>query len=306
MAVERFKKLKDAVTDKVGDAKDAVNGIGRGGAGDASVPPPPTPEVAAQTPLSAAVDPVEWGRRDAERAAATVQTQSDALVARRQTELDARPLQGPAGAFLYGTVTTPPGGDPYAAPGSQAPASGLSLGEHLKSNLLGDMYTPKGPEQRLGIAPPRRDLAARQQIADAERATRDQIRQQYRSPAAWPVVINRFVVSADDQLGGVAAWLASSGLAARPDLVYGVSRVPDRLGGTSLGAEWSPVVEWEVVHGCLEALTPIEALPDPNATSAGSRVVDRSGANGIEANLGWRCSRVPRERGARRSRVHPS
>ena len=86
----------------------------------------------------------------------------------------AKPLQGPAGAFLYGTLTTPPGGDPYADPSTPPVRTpGPGLGTQILSNIAGDMWSPSDPEGRLGVAPPIRDLAARQQIADGERATRD-------------------------------------------------------------------------------------------------------------------------------------
>ena len=268
MPVERFKKIKDVVADKVGDAKDAVadkvgdaveavNDRRRGGdeggpdasdrapesvsapepaAGEApAVGAPPVPGAEPETPGVGAVDP---GR----------------------AFLDAQVLRGPAGRYLYGDALGIT--DPSVQPPPRDP--GMSVRQHLKVHK--DWYREthqrhQAQKALLDVAPPIRDLVLRQQIADAERATRDAIRAPYRSPEAWPVVTVRFAVSTDDQLGGVAAVLASSGLATRPDLVYGVSRVPDRLGGDSAVADRRSVVEWEIVHGCVEPLTPIGAPP---------------------------------------------
>ena len=49
--------------------------------------------------------------------------------------------------------------------------------------------------------------------------------------------------------------------AARPDLVYGVYRVPDRI-RPSAGAEKRRVVEWDVVHAAREPLAPADAPAD--------------------------------------------
>lgn len=258
MPVERFKKVKDVVADKVGDAKDAVvDKVGDakgavtekvGGAKDA---------VASR--LAGPEDP--YADLDSEAAAAA--RLADARAA-RQAELDAKPLRGPAGAYLHGTVDAPVGTpDPAAVPGVVLPegaglrqriAAGQAWAKQMQQQVLEERARHAPP-------PPIRDLAQRKRIADDERRARDHARLGYRSPEAWPVVIMRFVVPDDDQLGGVGRVLAATGLAARPDLVYGVSRVPDRIGGNRIRTH-DGVVEWEITHASLEPLTPIEAMPD--------------------------------------------
>jgi hypothetical protein len=247
MPVERFKKVRDAVVDKVGDAKDAVSDK-VGGAKDA---------VASK--LAGPEDP--YAELDPEAAAAA--RLADARAA-RQAELDAKALRGPAGAYLHGTVDGAIG--MTTAPAVPPPT--LEEGASLRQRFAASREWAKQMEQqvqqeraRFAPPPPIRDVALRQQIADEERRIRDSFRFGYRSPDAWPVVILRFMVSADDQLGGVARVLAATGLAARPDLVYGVSRVPDRIGGKKIRTD-DGVVEWEITHASLDPLTPIEAQPD--------------------------------------------
>lgn len=269
MPVERLKKIKDVVADRVGDAKDvvadkvgdAVDAVNdrRRGDRDGSDPPasdgPAAPTPAGTPPVDPAA-PVSAAPRTGPAEAAVAD-----VVDPRQDFLDRQVLRGPAGAYLYadalGLV------DPSVQPPPRDP--GMSVRQHLK--LHKDWYREvhqrhQAERAMLDVAPPIRDLAHRQQIADAERAAREAIRAPYRSSAAWPVITVRVTVSAEDQLGGVAGFLASTGLATRPDLVYGVSRVPDRLGGDSGVANWKPVVEWEIVHGCVEPLTPISAPPE--------------------------------------------
>lgn len=258
MPVERFKKVKDAVADKVGDAKDAVvdkvgdarNSVSEkvGGAKDAVASTFAGPE-----------DP----DADLDPEAAAAARLADARAA-RQAELDAKPLRGPAGAYLHGTVDGPVGTpDPEAVPQFT-----LEEGAGLRKRIAATAAWAKQMEQqvqqeRARFAPPPviEDLGHRQQLADEERRVRDAARAGYRSAEAWPVVIMRFVVSADDQLGGVGRVLAATGLAARPDLVFGVSRIPDRIGGNRIRKD-DGLVEWEITHASLDPLTPIEAPPD--------------------------------------------
>ena len=69
---------------------------------------------------------------------------------------------------------------------------------------------------------------------------RDEARVPFLAPARVPVEITRLATREKTQLDEVAAYLGSSGLAARPDLVFGVYRVPDHIdGGRSAGRGWS-------------------------------------------------------------------
>src|SRR5690349_7437405 len=98
MPVERFKKVKDAVADKVGGAKDAVvDKVGE--AKDVVVDKVGDAKGAVTSLWTPDEDPyAELAPDDA--AAARL---ADARAA-RQAELDAKPLRGPAGAYLHGTV----------------------------------------------------------------------------------------------------------------------------------------------------------------------------------------------------------
>ena len=59
----------------------------------------------------------------------------------------------------------------------------------------------------------------------------------YLAPARHPVRITRVATRGKTQVREVADYLASSGLAARPDLVYGAYRVPDLISPARLGGE---------------------------------------------------------------------
>ena len=70
--------------------------------------------------------------------------------------------------------------------------------------------------------------------------------------------ITRVATRGKTQAREVADYLASSGLAARPDLVYGAYRVPDLISPGRLGGEKGAIVEWDVVHAADGALSPAE------------------------------------------------
>jgi hypothetical protein len=93
------------------------------------------------------------------------------------------------------------------------------------------------------------DPAAWEEQRKLERAARDEIRAQYLAPGRSPVRITCVAARGKTQLREVADYLGSSGLAARPDLVYGAYRVPDLISPGSLGGEGRGVVEWDVVRG---------------------------------------------------------
>jgi hypothetical protein len=85
--------------------------------------------------------------------------------------------------------------------------------------------------------PPRiEDDAEWERVMRADLAVRDAAREPYLAPERSPLRISRFVAGGAED---VARHLAASGLAGRPGFVYGVYRVPDRVGG---------IVEWDVVH----------------------------------------------------------
>jgi hypothetical protein len=111
--------------------------------------------------------------------------------------------------------------------------------------------------------PPRiEDPAEWERVMRADLAVRDAAREPYLAPARSPLRISRFVAEGAED---VAQHLAASGLAGRPELVYGVYRVPDRVRG---------IVEWDIVHAATGSLAPAEP---PAATSfdAATRWVER-------------------------------
>jgi hypothetical protein len=95
----------------------------------------------------------------------------------------------------------------------------------------------------------------------AELARRAEARTPYLAPERDDVRITRIATSEPRQTDDVAEHLARTGLAARPDLVHGVYRVPDHIdGGTLKGAIGSGrLVEWEIVHGEADDLPPAPA-----------------------------------------------
>lgn len=132
--------------------------------------------------------------------------------------------------------------------------------------LAGVVTPPKTPEALPAGA--QRDAVAR-----AEREARAAARMPYRAPDAPGVVFTRFATSPRGQGAEVVATLAATGFAGRPDLVYGVYRVPD-LVGPGLGGE--QVVEWEIVHAPAGELPPApppaDVVLDARARWVGRRV----------------------------------
>jgi hypothetical protein len=108
----------------------------------------------------------------------------------------------------------------------------------------------KAPEHREVIEDP----AAWEEQRRVERAARDEVRAQYLARDRSPVRIARVATRGKTQLREVADYLGSSGLAGRPDLVYGAYRVPDLISPGSIGGEGRGIVEWDVVHAATETL----------------------------------------------------
>ncbi|HWM11823.1 MAG TPA: hypothetical protein VNO82_20865, partial [Solirubrobacteraceae bacterium] len=120
----------------------------------------------------------------------------------------------------------------------------------------------KLPKQRDEIEDP----AAWEEQRKVERAARDELRAEYLAPDRSPVRITRVATRGKTQLPEVADYLGSSGLAGRPDLVYGAYRVPDLISPGSMGGEGRGIVEWDVVHAADGAL--------PRAETPAARTLD--------------------------------
>ncbi|HMQ27440.1 MAG TPA: hypothetical protein PKA98_15730, partial [Acidimicrobiales bacterium] len=124
-----------------------------------------------------------------------------------------RVLDGPAGDFLYGPSAADQMGTLQSGGiGGLLKMTAGQFGKELKGAYTGP---PKHERDR--------DLAG--QIGAQERAQRDAARAPYLAPDRWPVSISRIAARGSTQVGEVVAYLRSSGLGARPDLVYGVYRV---------------------------------------------------------------------------------
>jgi hypothetical protein len=147
-----------------------------------------------------------------------------------------RVLFGPAGDYVHGPL---PAGAPAVTVEAQL--------EHARDQLKDVLRNPLG--RRPAPTPPPEAVvsADRATQAAAERAARDEARAPYLAPDAPPLTISRLATRATGQLEEVAAYLGQTGLSARPDLVHGVYRVPDHLGG-GLTLSRARVVEWDVVH----------------------------------------------------------
>lgn len=98
------------------------------------------------------------------------------------------------------------------------------------------------------VKDPIEDPAAWEEQMLAERASRDSTRERFLAPDRKPVKFTRIVTGGRSQIEEVADYLASSGLSARPDLVYGVYRVPDLISPGKLFGEKTGIVEWDIVH----------------------------------------------------------
>jgi hypothetical protein len=211
----------------------------------------------------AALTPEQRAAYDAQLAAHAA---AQAQVAAGQQEIadaqrareEARPLAGPAGEWRYGTG--PEGLDPEqlatVSPSDQIAqvmaASKAQFRDALR-NPLGGSGAPPVPPPVPGASADRGEQAA------AERAMRDAARMPYRSPSTGPISFTRLAARGKTQIDEVCAYLGSSGLAGRPDLVFGAYRVPDVIGTGTLGGQGSKVVEWDIVHGATEALPPAPA-----------------------------------------------
>ncbi len=193
----------------------------------------PTPEQLDQLPPEQ--------RAAYEAALAEVEANQRQLDEFYQAQADALPLQGPAGAAL-----NPP--DPRAT--SQAIQQALAeggLGAYLKASWTGTA-PPKPP-----AAPPRAADPAAQ--ARLEWEAREAARAPYLAPDRAPVQISRIPAQVHSQFQQVTTHLASTGLSARPDLVFGLYQVPDHI-GHDLGRSKSRYIEWDIVHAATGPLTP--------------------------------------------------
>lgn len=160
-----------------------------------------------------------------------------------ERELARRALYGPAGEYVYGALPDADFGTPTLE--GELQKSKEQLKDVLR-NPLGT-HQPPAPTGAAALSGDRAEQAA------AERAGRDAAREPYVARDRPPLSFVRLATRQKTQVEEVAAYLGSSGLAGRPDLVYGVYRVPDHIdsGRVILGGG-SRVVEWDIVHAASE------------------------------------------------------
>lgn len=204
----------------------------------------PTPEqLAALSPeqraaYEASLAEVEAGRREVEQI--------------HQQQMDGRPLLGPAGVHLYGP-------DPRDT--AQAVQDALTTGGVAAS--IKASWKATGPGARSASLPPV-EVVSQDPLEQRrhEWAGRDAARVPYLAPERFPVLFTRIATRASTQFDDVTAHLAASGLAGRPELVFGAYPVPDHI-GHGLGREKNRYLEWDVVHA---ATDPLPAAPAPGST----------------------------------------
>jgi hypothetical protein len=178
-----------------------------------------------------------------------------------EEELARRVLLGPAGDYLYGPLP------------DRERLTDLSFSTQWAASKAEFAATLRNPFGRKPLPPPPQPPVSgdRDQQLAHERGVRDEARTPYLSPTRMPVVLTRIATDRKRSLEDLASWLGAAGLSARPDLVYGVYRVPDHVVGgglLGLGINKPALVEWEVVH----AATPgMPAAPPATVTHFSAR-----------------------------------
>lgn len=206
-----------------------------------------TPEQRAQVEANEAQ--VAEGMAAAEQARA----ETDQLY---QAQVDARPLHGPAGMFLYGA-------DPRDLSNQlQQTLEQGGMMAYMKASWKATGSAGRAEEAKAAMPEPEPAFADRGQQIAHEWTAREQARAPYLAPARFPVLFTRIAARAGDAPETVRRHLAESGLAGRPELVFGVYPVPDLMGGGLTRAK-KRYIEWDVVHAAPDALPP---APEPGST----------------------------------------
>lgn len=181
---------------------------------------------------------VEEGRAEQRRAWA------EAL----EIEARSRVLWGDAGRYLHGP-SLEDAGSPDQLEAQIGEGGVLAAVQQMRAVNQGQFRT--GLRQALGRheVDQIEDPARRAEVAAEERASRDAARAPYRAAEPVPVAFTRIATRGETQLAELLDHLEQSGLAARPDRVFGAYRVPDRISqALTPHSERGRLVEWEVVH----------------------------------------------------------
>jgi hypothetical protein len=165
----------------------------------------------------------------------------------------ARVLDGPAGRWLYG-IGMDDIGSPDEINAQIAEKGAWAVVQEMRAKQKGEFKTALKQSFNISDVKQEKDPGARVRIASDERAARDAARAPYNAPEAVEIAFSRIATRGGTQIEELLAYLRESGLAARPDHVFGVYRVPDRISGPlTPHSENGRVVEWEVVHVPLDA-----------------------------------------------------
>jgi hypothetical protein len=199
------------------------------------------------------LSPEQRARYDAQMARVEqAQTESQASWQQGKENVDATViLEGPAGRWLYGR-----GMDEDVTPESvqrMAEEQGLrAVLRQQRERNKGELTSALKQTFNVKEVTEEKDPVRRAEIAREERAARDAARAPYVAPEVPPIAISRVATRGGTQLAEVISHLEQSGLAARPDLVYGAYRVPDRISqALTPNSERGRLVEWDVVHAPL-------------------------------------------------------
>lgn len=184
-----------------------------------------------------------------DEAMARMQTVADETIADERAR---RVLLGPAGDFLYGPMP------------DREQMTTVDIGQQIAQAREGFKQALRETVKGRPLPPPPLPPVTADPVQQAlhERAARDEARTPYLAPDRPPLVFTRIATDRKRPLEDLCAWLGTSGLAGRPDLVYGVARVPDHVPG-KLGIGRAAIVEWEIVHAAVATLP-----PTPPATAA--------------------------------------
>jgi hypothetical protein len=199
----------------------------------------------------AALTPEQRAAYDAQMAAVAA-AQAEAQQA-FQAQQPAQGLGGAAGEHVHGPAA------PALSPDQIAQMSAAQLMEwqtqQTKAQVKDLLSNPFGRRKPAAAAEgPTLEGGDREREATAERAARDAARGPYLAPDRQPVAFVRLAARGKTQVEEVTTYLGSSGLADRPDLVYGIYRVPDRISPTNMRSEKSTTVEWDIVHAATQTL----------------------------------------------------
>jgi hypothetical protein len=238
--LEKLKLVKDAMKPAA-----IKQGLEASRAAMSGAPAGPTEEqLAALTPEQRSA--YEASAAQVAQAQADVAAQHKEVVRR---EVERRALFGPAGEHVYGAL---PAEDDVDTTLEESLARSKEQFRDVVRNPFGSRRPSPPPAAATTSTGP----VDRDQQAAAERAARDAAREPYLAANRPPLNIARLATREKTQVEEVAAYLGSSGLAGRPDLVHGVYRVPDHIGGGMVLRGGSRVVEWDVVHAAAAGLAP--------------------------------------------------